>query len=342
MKIGYHTGYFSRGPEPGIQDLIAHAEELGFDSVWTGETYGSDAISPLAWWGSSCTSTMRLGTSVLQIGARTPTATAMAAMTMDHLSGGRFILGLGPSSAPIVEGWYGQPYAKPLARMREYVAVIREVFAREAPVTFDGEFFKLPYPGGTGLGKPLKSIVHPLRKDLPIYLAAEGPRNVALTAEIADGWLPLFFSPKADDYYRECLAEGFARPGARRTLDNFDVAAFVPVAVHDDVETAANMVRPTIGLYVGGMGAKTQNFHVDVLTRLGYGEVCEEVQSLFLSGRKSEAMAAIPMELIEDVALVGPPAKIRDDLHKWEKTVATTILVQTPAASLPALAEIFN
>src|SRR5690606_7762847 len=339
MKLGYHFGYWSSGPPANAVETIAAAERLGFDSFWTAEAYGSDALTPLAWLGSR-TSRIKLGTNLIQISARTPTATAMAAMTMDHLSGGRFILGLGVSGPQVVEGWYGQPYAKPLARTREYVAILRQVFARAEPVRFSGEHYQLPLPGGTGLGKPLKPTVHPLREDIPIYLGAEGPKNVALAAEIADGWLALFFSPKSDAFYRAALAEGFARPGARRTAEDFEVAASVPVIVHDDVEAAADMIRPVLALYIGGMGARQANFHKDVFVRMGYEAVAEKVQQLYLSGDKKGATAAIPTELVEDVALIGPKAKIKDELARWEETCVTTLLVQGPVATLPAVADV--
>jgi F420-dependent oxidoreductase-like protein len=338
MKLGFHLGYWSSGPPAGALEAVLQAEKLGFDSVWTAEGYGSDAFTPLAWWGAS-TSRLTLGTNIVQMAARTPTATAMSAMTLDHLSGGRFVLGLGASGPQVVEGWYGQPYPRPLARTREYVEIVRKVVAREEPVTVDGDFFQLPLKGGTGLGKSLKSTVHPLRKEIPIYLAAEGPKNVALSAEICDGWLPLFFSPKSDDFYRKALEEGFARPGARHTLADFEVAASVPVIVHDDVETAANFIKPSLALYIGGMGAKSVNFHHDVFARLGYEDVADKVQELYLAGRKPEAIAAIPTSLVEDTALIGPAAKIREELAAWEKTVVTTLLVQGSAASLGAVAD---
>jgi F420-dependent oxidoreductase-like protein len=341
MKLGYNTGYWSAGPPPGVAEAVRTADELGFDSVWTAEAYGSDVLTPLAWWGAS-TSRIRLGTNIMQMAARTPVAAAMAAMTMDHLSGGRFVLGLGASGPQVVEGWYGQAYPRPLARTREYIEIIRRVLAREAPVEFDGEFFTLPHPGGTGLGKALKPTVHPVRPDLPILLAAEGPKNVALAAEIADGWLPLFFSPKADAFYRSALAEGFARDGARHGLGDFEIVASVPVVPCEDVEQGADFIRPFIALYVGGMGAKGTNFHRDVIARLGYEDVCDEIQEHYLNGRKAEAAAAVPTALVEDVALVGPPAKIRDELARWEDTVVTTMLIQGDAGSLRAIADVLS
>jgi F420-dependent oxidoreductase-like protein len=341
VQLGYHTGYWSAGPPAGVSDAIAACERLGFDSIWTAEAYGSDCLTPLAWWGAA-TSRVRLGTNIMQMAARTPAAAAMAAMTLDHLSGGRFVLGLGASGPQVVEGWYGRPYPKPLARTREYVAIVRKILARDEPVTFDGEYYPLPYPGGTGLGKALKSTVHPLRADIPIMLGAEGPKNVALAAELADGWLPMFFSPKMDDFYRAALADGFGRPGARRTADTFEVPAFVPVVPHDDVEQAADLVRPSVALYIGGMGAATMNFHANHFGRLGYEAEVAEIQRLYLAGRKAEAVAAVPTRLVEDIALIGPPAKIRDELAVWESTVVTSLIIQAPPQFLPAVAAVLS
>jgi F420-dependent oxidoreductase-like protein len=328
MKIGYHLGYWSSGPPREAAETIRAVEDLGFDSVWSAESYGSDALTPLAWWGSA-TSSIRLGTNVTQLSARTPAATAMAAMTLDHLSAGRFILGLGVSGPQVVEGWYGVPYPKPLARTREYLEIVRRIVARDEPVKASGSHYPLPYPGGTGLGKPLRSTLHPRRADIPIYLGAEGPNNVALAAEIADGWLPLFFSPSTDQFYRDALAEGFSRPDARRRPEEFEVAATVPMIVDDDLERAADRVRPLIALYVGGMGAKGTNFHLDVFARMGWEKACAVVQEHYLAGRKNEAAAAIPTAMIDDIALVGPPARIREQITRWENTVVTTLLVQS-------------
>ena len=339
MKLGLFAGYWGSGPPGGIEEQIAVAEELGFDSVWTAEAYGSDALTPLAWWGAK-TTRIKLGTGIVQMSARTPAATAMAAMTMDHLSDGRFILGLGVSGPQVVEGWYGQPYPKPLARTREYIEIVRDIVAREDRVTFDGEHYALPYPGGTGLGKPLKSTLHPRRPEIPIYLGAEGPKNVALAAEIADGWLPFWYSPKADEFYREALAEGFARAGARHTMDTFEIVNAMPIIIHPDPEVAATFVRPLLALYVGGMGAKDVNFHYEVLARIGWRDVCAEVQDLYLDGRRDEAQAAIPLEMVEDVALVGPPEKIARELPRWRETVITTMAVQGPPELLRAVADL--
>ncbi len=339
MKIGLQLGYWGSGPPPNAVELVTEAERLGYDSVWTAESYGSDALTPLAWWGSR-TERVRLGTSLCQLSARTPTAMAMAALTMDHLSGGRFVLGLGVSGPQVVEGWYGQPFPAPLARTREYVDIVRQVLAREKPVTSDGPHYPLPYPGGSGLGKPLKPIVHPLRADIPIILGAEGPKNVALAAEIADGWFPIFFSPRAMSSFEASLDEGFARPGARRSEEDFEVLAFAPTVIADDVEAAADGFRPYLALYIGGMGAKEMNFHFDVFARMGYEEAAHKIQDAYLDGRKDDAAAAVPTAMVEDIALVGPAAKIRDDLEAWRESRATTMLVNGDVATLRTLAEL--
>jgi F420-dependent oxidoreductase-like protein len=265
---------------------------------------------------------------------------AMAALTLDHLSGGRFVLGLGASGPQVAEGWYGDDYRKPLGRTREYIDIVRQVLAREAPVELDGEHYHLPLRGGTGFGKPLKSITHPLRADLPIYIAAEGPKNVSLAAEIADGWLPMFYAPRVDGFYRDALVEGFARPGARRTADSFEVACMVPVIIADDVETAADMYRPVLALYIGGMGAREVNFHNNVFGRMGYEGEAKVIQDLYLDGKKAEAAAAVPTRLVEDVALVGPREKIRDDLEMWRASAVTTMLVSGATEQLRTIAEL--
>jgi len=341
VKLGLSMGYWSAGPPPDAVEQVAAAERLGFDSMWTAEAYGSDALTPLAWWGAR-TERMKLGTSIVQMSARTPAATAMAAMTLDHLSNGRMILGLGVSGPQVVEGWYGQPYPRPLARTREYFEIVRRIVARQAPVDFSGEFFQLPLEGGTGLGKPLRSTIHPRRADIPIYLGAEGPKNVALAAEIADGWLPLFFSPSDDDFYRSALQAGFEAPTARRTWDDFEVAAMVPVIPNPDIEAAADMLRPMLALYIGGMGAKGRNFHKDVFVRMGYEAACEQIQDLYLAGDKAKAIAAVPTAMVEDTALIGSPDKIRDELPRWRESVITTMLVQGPPPLLEMMADLVS
>ena len=338
MKLGLNTGYWAGGPPPGVTEAIAEAERLGFDSVWTAEAYGSDCLTPLAWWGAS-TERIRLGTAIVQMSARQPAATAMAAMTMDHLSGGRFVLGLGVSGPQVVEGWYGMPFAKPLARTREYIGILRDIWARQGPVTNDGEHYTLPLPDGTGLGKPLKSSIHPVREDIPIFLGAEGPKNIALAAELCDGWLAMLFSP-GESYFTDALAEGFAKSGARRGAEDFEVVATVPFIVSDDVAQAADALRPFYALYFGGMGAKGRNFHANVPIRMGYEEMVEKVQDLYLDGKKDEAAAAIPQELIERLSLIGPPDKIRHDLEPWRESIVTTLLVAGDAATARSAAEI--
>lgn len=339
MKLGLQLGYWGSGPPLNAPELVADAERLGYDSIWTAEAYGSDALTPLSWWGSQTTS-MRLGTALCQLSARTPTAMGMAALTLDHLSGGRFVLGLGVSGPQVVEGWYGQPFEKPLARTREYVDIVRQVLARQAPVTNDGPNYPLPFPGGTGLGKPLKPIVHPLRNEIPIILGAEGPKNVALAAEIAEGWFPIFFSPNAVKAFEPSLAEGFARPNARCNAEDFEVIALAPTIVDDDIERAADAYRPFLALYIGGMGAKSMNFHFDVFARMGYEAEAGKIQELYLDGRKDEAAAAVPTSLVEDVALIGPKEKIRDDLEGWRESIATTLLVAGGPDTLRLMAEL--
>jgi F420-dependent oxidoreductase-like protein len=340
MRLGYSLGYWGRRPPEHLTELITEAVDLGYESVWTAEAYGSDAITPLAWWGSRFP-TLRLGTAIAQLSARTPTGTAMAAMTLDHLSQGRFVLGLGVSGPQVVEGWYGDTYAKPLMRTREYIDIIHKVLSRE-PVAHQGERYQLPLPGGTGLGKPLKSIVEPLRRDLPILLAAEGPRNVALAAEIADGWLAFLYSPHHHDLYAPSLAAGLAARTPERAGKPFEIVANVPVVVADSVEDAAAFVRPMLALYIGGMGAKSANFHHEVAVRMGYDAEAKEVQRLYLSGDKPAAEAALPLSLIEKLSLIGPAAKIADDMAAWKESPVETLIVQGDANSLRVAAAALN
>jgi F420-dependent oxidoreductase-like protein len=339
LKLGLNTGYWAGGPPEQIDERVADAERLGLDSIWTAEAYGSDGLTPLAWWGAS-TERLKLGTAITQMSARQPAATAMAAMTLDHLSGGRFILGLGVSGPQVVEGWYGMPFAKPLARTREYIGILRDIWARKGPVTSDGPHYPLPLPDGTGLGKPLKSSIRPLREEIPIYLGAEGPKNIALCAELCDGWLAMLFSPHHEDLYRPQLEEGWGRPGARRGADDFDVAASVPFIVTDDVAAAADSLRPMYALYFGGMGAKGANFHANVPIRMGYEAEVEQIQDLYLSGKKDEAAAKIPQELIEQLALIGSKDKIRHDLEVWRESIVTTLLIDGGRDAVRAAAEI--
>ena len=299
--------------------------------MFTAEAWGSDAYTPLAWWGSS-TRRLRLGTSVVQLSARTPTACAMAALTLDHLSGGRHILGLGVSGPQVVEGWYGQSFPKPLARTREYIDVLRQVWAREAPVTSDGPHYPLPLTAGagrpaTGLGKPLKPITHPLRADIPIMLGAEGPKNVALAAEICDGWLPIFYTPRMADTNNEWLDEGFARPGARRSREDFEICATANIVITDDRAAAFAAMKPYLALYMGGMGAEDTNFHADVYRRMGYAEVVDDVTKLFRSNQKDKAATIIPDEVVDDAAIVGDLDYVRKQIKVWEAAGVTMMVV---------------
>lgn len=332
MKLGLQLGYWGAQPPTGVGELVAAAEESGFDAIFTAEAWGSDAFTPLTWWGKE-TSRLRLGTSIVQMSGRTPTSIAMHALTLDHLSGGRVILGMGVSGPQVVEGWYGVPYEKPLARTREVVDIVRKVLAREAPVTNDGPMHPLPYtgPGATGLGKPLKPIVHPLRADLPIWLGAEGPKNVAQTAEIADGWLPIFYTPTAAEMYQPWLDEGFARPTARHTRETFEIAATCNLTITADngaaKQAALDAMKPFVALYMGGMGAKEANFHKNLFERMGYGALAEQVQELYLGGEKDKATALIPDELVDDMHIIGDVGFVKERVAQWEETGVTTLLL---------------
>ena len=341
MDIGLVWGYWPAQPPKDFVEITQEAEKVGFNSVWTAESWGSDAFTPLTWLAAN-TSKIKLGTGVVQLSARTPVATAMAAMTLDHLSNGRVILGLGVSGPQVVEGWYGRPSNKPLARTREYVEIIRKALRREGPLENDGEFYPMPYrgEGSVGLGKPLKIMTHPLRSEIPIYLGAEGPKNVTQTAEIADGWLPMGFMPGAMDEYRPWLEEGFRRAGNGKSMKDFSIVASVHVQVDSDVKAALAKLKPEVALYVGGMGHKNKNFHNDIMVRRGFGDAAQRIQELYLAKRKDEAIAAVPDEWVDMKSLVGPPARIRERYRAWEDCGADTISVRSrapaPAASLPA------
>jgi F420-dependent oxidoreductase-like protein len=342
VKIATTVGYWSTGPPRDAPEVFAAAERLRFDQVWTAEAYGSDAWTPLAWWGSR-TSRVHLGTAVSQLSARPPATLAMAAMTMDHLTQGRIIIGIGTSNPQVVEGWYGQPYPRPLERTREYVEILRAIIAREQPVVYHGKHYQLPFPGGTGLGKPLRSILHPYRASIPVYLGAEGPKNVALAAEIADGWNTIFFSPSMNGFYAAALAEGFARPGARHTSATFDVVGGpMRIIVDDDVERAADRLRPSLALYIGGMGARGVNYHHEVFARMGYEAQAAVIQDRYLAGDKAGAIAAVPTAMVEDVALIGPWAKIADEIGRWQDTVLTTFSVGADVHHLERITELLR
>jgi F420-dependent oxidoreductase-like protein len=340
MRLGIMLGY--SGPKVSVNvPLIQEAERLGYHIVWSAEAYGSDAVSPLAWVGAH-TSKIKLGTGIMQMPARTPAATAMTAMTLDQLSGGRFVLGIGASGPQVAEGWHGQAYGKPVARAREYVEVVRKIFAREAPLEHQGQYYQIPYkgPDATGLGKPLKSIVHG-RKDLPIYLAAIGPKNVELAAEIADGWLPVFFHPEKFKVFEESVRSGFAKAGGGKGFDRFDVAPYVTVAMGPDVKACLAAVKPHVALYVGGMGAKGKNFYNDLARRYGFEEAAERVQNLYLSGKQPEAIAAVPDDLVDAVSLCGPRERIAERLSLWKKTPVTTLNINAASPDvLRTLAEL--
>ncbi|MGH3375545.1 MAG: LLM class F420-dependent oxidoreductase [Actinoallomurus sp.] len=321
MRLGINLGYWQRSPEDDTETVLA-AERLGYDQVFTAEAYGSDAFTTLTWYGAR-TSRIGLGTAVTQISARTPAATAMHALTLDALSGGRLTLGLGASGPQVVEGWYGVPFARPLARTREYVQILRDVWRRAEPVTNAGPHYPLPLPAGgegvTGLGKPLKSIAHPLRPDIPVYLGAEGPKNVALSAEIAQGWLPLFVDPQQiEPIFGESLRD---RPVG------FDIAATVTTIVTDDLPGALEFAKIPLAFYIGGMGARDRNFHLDLIARLGYAEEAAVVQELFLAGRRDEAIKAVPDELADAISLLGPLGRIKERLALWRNSPVTTLLI---------------
>ncbi len=335
MKLGLNLGFLTSS-NPNPVPLALEAEKLGYDSVWVAEAWGSDAVSLLSWVGAS-TARIALGTAILQIPSRTPALTAMTAATLDRLSGGRLLLGLGVSGPQVVEGWHGVPYGKPLARTRETVEIVRLVLARDEPLVFRGESYAIPVEGSE-LGKPLKLMMSPLRKNVPIYLAALGPKNVALAAEIADGWLPVFYSPFHAGVFREALDAGFAkRAGAKP----FDIAPGVIVAIGSDLEECFDSVRPQLALYVGGMGAPGKNFYNDIACRYGYEKEAASIQVLYLQGKKKEAIAAVPSALVDEVALCGPKERIRDRLQAWEEAgVSTLICTFLDPSAMRVMAEI--
>jgi F420-dependent oxidoreductase-like protein len=325
MRLGIMIGY-AAGKISLPMDLVRTADELGVYAVWTSEAYGSDAVSPLAWIGAQ-TKNIKLGTAIMQMPGRTPANTAMTAMTLDQLSGGRLLLGLGLSGPQVVEGWHGVSYRKPLTRTREYVQILRKIFKREERVEYEGQIYHLPYQGEdtTGLGKPLKSTLDPA-PEIPIYLAAMGPKNVQLAAEIADGWLPIFFSPdKYSEVYQQHVELGLSRAGTEKTLADFDIAPLVPVVINENLEVAYNQLRPFLAIYIGGMGAKGKNFYHDLACRFGFPEAADEIQDLYLSGEKGQAMMAVPEALIDEIALVGPKERIRERLSSWVESPITTM-----------------
>lgn len=329
MRLGLALGYSGRYIDLPM-DLIQEADRLGYYIAWTSESYGSDAITPLAWIGAK-TQHIKLGTAIMQMPARTPAMTAMTAITLDQLSGGRMVVGIGLSGPQVVEGWHGLPYGKPLGKTREYVKILRTIFARQEALEHQGEYYQVPYQGtdATGLGKPLKSIIHG-RADLPIYLASIGPKNVVLTAEVADGWLPFIFAPaKYDEVYRDNIEEGFKKAGNGKSLANFDIAPSISVVLGDDLQMCYNQVKPQLALYIGGMGAKEKNFYNELAIRYGFEEAAHTIQELYLAGDKAGAIEAVPNELVDAVALVGTKDRIRDYLQLWKNSPITTLNIQT-------------
>ncbi len=342
MRLGLMLGYAAGRIEPPL-DLVREAEDLGYHAVWTAEAYGSDAVTPLAWLGA-LTQSIHLGTGIMQMAARSPANTAMTAMTLNQLSGGRFLLGLGLSGPQVVEGWHGAPSTRPLARTREYVDIVRAVFARRAPLRYDGELYQIPYrgPGATGLGKALKSTLQAAA--IPIYLAAIGPQNVALAAEIADGWLPIFFAPaQYEAVFAPHVQKGLARRPALPGERPFDIAPMVPVAIGDDLQACYDALRPLLALYIGGMGARDKNFYATLAARYGFEGAARQIQELYLSGQRAEAVSRVPAALIDEVALVGPRERLRERLAIWRSSPVRTLNLMTQdVAALRALAELLS
>ncbi len=343
MKLGFMAGYSPAAISIPFREVQA-AEQLGFDSVWTAEAYGSDAVSPAAWI-LARTERIKVGTAIMQMPARTPTCAAMTAMTLNALSGGRFLLGLGPSGPQVVEGWYGVPYGKPLTRTREYIAIIRKILERREPLTHEGFHYQIPYRGkdATGLGKPMKSILHG-DPNMPIYTAAITPAGLRCAGEVADGVFPVWMNPDRFDLIGPYLEEGFAKAGGGKRMADFDLAPVVPVCMHDDLDTARAPVRELMALYIGGMGAREKNFYNDYAKRLGYEEAAVRIQALYLSGRKREAAAAVPPQLVDDCALVGPAARIRERLQAWKAAgargeVGSMLLGGASVAAMRVIAE---
>ena len=325
MRLGLNLSY--SGSQLGLNlPLIQEADRLGFHSVWSAEAYGSDAVSVIAWIAAQ-TKRIGVGTAIMQIPARTPTLAATTALTLDQLSGGRFLLGLGVSGPQVVEGWHGVAFGKPLAKTREYVEIVRAVWRREKPLEFKGAYYQIPYMGSdaTGLGKPLKSILHG-RQDIPIYLAAIGPKNVALAAEIADGWLPVYFSPDRMSNFAPHLEAGFKAAGGGKSLARFDVAPTVPIVLGADVKACRDIIKPRLALYVGGMGARGKNFYNELVCRYGYEAAAKAIQDLYLSGKKEEAAAQVPDALVDEIALCGPKERIKERLSRWTGCGVTTMI----------------
>ena len=318
MKLGFLLGYSGKHIHIPIE-LIQQAESMGYDSVWTAEAYGNDAVTSAAYVLAQ-TNKIRVGTAIMQMPARTPAMCAMTAMSLDQLSGGRFIVGLGASGPQVVEGWHGVPYGKPVTRTKEYIQIMRKIFEREGPVEFDGQMYQMPNQseGTTGLGKPLKSILA-AASDIPIYTASITPAGLRCAGEVADGVFPVWMDPNKYDVLGESIEQGFEKAGNGKSLKDFDVAPFVTVAMNDDLDAAYDALRPWLALYIGGMGAKNKNFYHDYATRLGYGDAADQIQELYLSGKKPEAEALVPNELLDEVSLIGPRERIIERLGPWKE-----------------------
>ena len=327
MKLGMQVGYSGAGIEDSVTQAKL-ADELNFHSIWTAEAYGSDAVTPLVWMGAH-TKNVKLATGIMQMPARTPAMTAMTAATLDALSGGRFICGIGLSGPQVVEGWHGVPYGKPLVKTREYVEILRAIWKREKPLEFSGEHYQIPFAGAgaTGLGKPLKSILHP-RADIPIVIAAIGPKNIALSAELSDGFIPAFFNPYKSEVFTEPMKEGFARRSPDlRPSSEFDLIASCAVVITDDVQGALSFIKPGLALYIGGMGARGKNFYNDLACRYGFEAAAKEIQDLFLDGKKAEAIAAVPDELADATCLVGSKERIAERYEAWKQSPCSVMLL---------------
>jgi len=332
-------------PDRGVDmDLVWEAERLGYEAAWCGEAYGTDAVTPVAWVLAQ-TKTIKAGTSIMQMSARTPACTAMTAMTLQALSGNRFLCGIGPSGPQVVEGWHGVPFGKPLLRTREYISIIRRILEREAPLEYQGEHYQIPYtgPGATGLGRPLRSIIHG-DPSLKIYTAAIAPAGLRVAGEVADGTLPIFMSPEKAEAITAPVLEGIAKAGGGKTLADFDIVPYIRIAIGDDLAACRDAIRPQLALYIGGMGARSKNYYNDLTKRLGYEAAAAEIQELYLAGRRQEAAAAVPDALIDEISLVGSKERITDRLAAWKELakdhrVGTLLLVGATADALRAVAE---
>jgi F420-dependent oxidoreductase-like protein len=332
-------------PTTGVDmDLVWEAERLGYEAVWSGEAYGTDAVTPVAWVLAQ-TKTIKAGTSIMQMPARTPACAAMTAMTLQAMSGDRFLCGIGPSGPQVVEGWHGVPFGKPLLRTREYIAIIRRILERKAPLAFDGEHYQIPYtgPGASGLGKPLRSIIHG-NPDLKIYTAAIAPAGLRTAGEVADGTLPIFMSPEKAEAITAPILEGMAKAGAGKTLADFDLAPYVRISMGEDLAACRDAVRPHLALYIGGMGARSKNYYNDLIKRFGYEAAAGAIQDHFLAGRRKEAEAAVPDALIDEISLVGTRERIRDRLQAWKELakdhrIGTLVLTGATSEALRVVAE---